>query len=269
MTDSAADFDPAFEPADKADRNRRRREIAQLVFERGRVTVDEIKERFGVSGVTARGDLDALAGSGNLVRSHGGAVSTLRPSANGAAAGTNSDERIRLAHAAIALIGSSETVMICPGGATIEMAKLMRTECPQSVTVITYSLQIASLLSEAPQVSLIMLGGLHRYPSGNFVGPHAEQMLKSLHARHCFLNTPGMRAETGVTTTDIMEAHLNQNMLEAASQVTLLAELASFGERSLALIADLDKINRVICDRSAPAADLAALRERGVEIVPV
>ncbi len=175
------------------------------------------------------------------------------------------DEQSRLAHSAVSLIEPLDTVMLCSGGATIEMANLIRTESARPVTVIGYSLQIASCLSDAPHVSLVMLGGLHRYPSGSFVGPHAEQMMRSLHAEHCFLNLPGVTVESGVTTADIMEAHLNQQMIEAASQVTVLAELKSIGHRSLARVTGFDKVTRVICDRRAPAGDIAALRALGVE----
>ena len=46
----------------------RRREILGLLGQNGRITVTELVERFGVSAVTARGDLDALSETGALVR---------------------------------------------------------------------------------------------------------------------------------------------------------------------------------------------------------
>ncbi|HEX4771644.1 MAG TPA: hypothetical protein VH351_12475 [Bryobacteraceae bacterium] len=49
-----------------------------------------------------------------------------------------------------------------------------------------------------------------RSPSTALVGPHTEQMLQSLHADHCFLNTVGVDVHLGLTTLDIMEAQLNQ-----------------------------------------------------------
>ena len=55
----------------------RLRRILQLLEERGRVTVRELVREFGVTTVTVRSDLDALAGLGSLQRSHGGAVRLL------------------------------------------------------------------------------------------------------------------------------------------------------------------------------------------------
>src|SRR5258708_32055234 len=60
----------------------RRRKILDLIEQKGQVTVRELVERFEVSAVTARGDLDALCSGGMAVRSHGGAVRKLDGSPN-------------------------------------------------------------------------------------------------------------------------------------------------------------------------------------------
>ena len=55
----------------------RRRKILDLIDQKGQITVRELAERFSVSAVTARGDLDALCSEELAVRSHGGAVRKL------------------------------------------------------------------------------------------------------------------------------------------------------------------------------------------------
>src|ERR1035437_5157898 len=55
----------------------RRRKILELIEQKGQITVRELVDRFAVSSVTARGDLDALCSEGMAVRSHGGAVRRL------------------------------------------------------------------------------------------------------------------------------------------------------------------------------------------------
>ena len=58
----------------------RRRKMLELIEQKGQITVRELVERFAVSSVTARGDLDALCSQGMAVRSHGGAVRKLEAS---------------------------------------------------------------------------------------------------------------------------------------------------------------------------------------------
>src|SRR5579862_1522145 len=60
----------------------RRRKILELIDQKGQITVRELVERFSVSSVTARGDLDALCSQGLAVRSHGGAVRELQASSD-------------------------------------------------------------------------------------------------------------------------------------------------------------------------------------------
>src|ERR1051326_2051772 len=60
----------------------RRRKILELIEQKAQVTVRELVERFSVSAVTARGDLDALCAQNMAVRSHGGAVRKLEVSAD-------------------------------------------------------------------------------------------------------------------------------------------------------------------------------------------
>jgi DeoR/GlpR family transcriptional regulator of sugar metabolism len=91
-------------------------------------------------------------------------------------------------------------------------------------------------------------------------------MLRSLQADHCFMSTVGLEADTGITTLDILEAHLNRSMLEAASEVTVLADSSKFGHRSLSVISDFRRIRRVITDQNAPSEQVQKLRVSGVDV---
>ncbi|MDQ2843885.1 MAG: DeoR/GlpR family DNA-binding transcription regulator [Acidobacteriota bacterium] len=250
----------------------RRREILTVLGQNGRISVEEVVNRFGVSAVTARGDLDALSESGSLVRSHGGAIRPLTAAPEHplrVREGMHHQEKVRVAQAAIQLIRPLQTVILCTGSTSAELAAQIRRQTPDNITVITYALNIASALADLPNLSLVMLGGFLRHPSTAFVGPHAEHMMHSLHADHCFMSTVGLDADVGLTTLDIMEAQLNQRMIASAAQVTVLADSSKFGHRSLSLIADFRDIRRVITDVGAPQAQVEKLRARGVEVLVV
>jgi DeoR family transcriptional regulator of aga operon len=248
----------------------RRREIVGVLEQNGRITVDEVARLFGVSAVTARGDLDALSSSGALVRSHGGGIKPLEATPAHplrVRASMHRSEKVRVVQAAWRLIRPFQTIILCTGSTSAELASQIQSRREQTITVITYALNIASMLADVPHVSLVMLGGFLRHPSTAFVGPHAEQMMQSLHADHCFMSTVGIDADLGLTTLDIMEAQLNQRMISSAAQVTVLADSSKFGHRSLSLISDFRNVHRVITDTSAPTAQVEKLRARGVEVI--
>lgn len=248
----------------------RRRQILGVLERNGRVTVDELVKRFGVSAVTARSDLDALSESGDLIRSHGGGIKPLTAAPEHPLKereGIHHEEKVRIAQAAAQLILPLQTVILCTGSTSAELARQIRKNGPGNLTVITYALNIAATLADMPNISLVMLGGFLRQPSTAFVGPHAEQMMHSLHADHCFMTTVGLDADLGLTTLDIMEAQLNRAMIHSASEVTVLADSSKFGRRSLSLICDFKQVNRLVTDTGAPEADVLKLRERGVDVV--
>jgi DeoR family transcriptional regulator of aga operon len=250
----------------------RRREILGVLGQNGRITVGEVVKLFGVSAVTARGDLDALSDTGALVRSHGGGIKPLTAGPEHPLRlreSMHQEEKMRIAQAARDLIQPTQTVIVCSGSTSAELAEQIKRNCPENVTVIAYALNVAARLAEAPKLTLVMLGGFLRQPSTAFVGPHAEQMMHSLHADHCFMSTVGLDPEIGLTTIDIMEAHLNRTMIQSAAEITVLADSSKFGLRSLSVICDFRSIQRVITDTGAPPLEVEKLRARGVEVVLV
>ena len=250
----------------------RRRQVAAMLEENGRITVDEVRRKFSVSAVTARADLDALSASGLLIRSHGGGI---RPLDSGpdyplkVRESIHREEKLRIAKAAIELIRPSETVILCTGSTSVEIANQLRRSTVENVAVITYALNIAAKLADAPHLSLIMIGGILRVVSNAFVGPQAEGMMDTLHADHLFLSAVGFDAEIGPTTIDILEAQLNSRMVRAAREVTVVADSSKWGLRSLAAITNLDKIHRVISDVAAPPQIVEQLKARGIHVVLV
>ncbi len=249
----------------------RRREIVNLLDRQGRVTVSELCKLFGISAVTARSDLDALHAGGLLVRSHGGGIRPVAgPDYPLKVRGTIlHEEKQRIAQAAAGLIKPFQTVIIGSGTTCAELASQIRRSTPEHLTIITYALNVAMRLSDAPNISLMLIGGIFRHVSNALVGPQAEQMISGLHADHCFLTTVGIDATIGVTTLDILEAQLDAKILAAGREVTILADSTKFGHRSLALIAGVDRLHRIITDTGAPQETVEEFRSRGVEVVVV
>jgi len=249
----------------------RRSRINELIETRERATVRELADRFGVSPVTIRGDLDALAKAGGVIRSHGGALRCeededipidLKQTLHRA-------EKMRIAEAAARLIRQGETIILDSGTTTAAIASRIGGLRLESLTVITNALNVASVLAPLPNVRLIMIGGLLRHVSSSLVGPQAEQVLRGLHADRLFLGVDSLDPEIGVMTPDVLEAQLNARMIEVSQEVVAVADASKFGRRSLSVIAGVEKLHKLITDTSASREAVAALRSRGVEVLLV
>jgi DeoR family transcriptional regulator of aga operon len=250
----------------------RRRRIREGVERNERATVEELVRQFGVSAVTIRGDLDALAEAGVLVRSHGGALRR-----DGAAGDIpipvketlRHPEKVRIAQAAVNLIRDGETVLLDSGTTTAEIARQIRFRRFDSLTVITNALNVATELSTLPSLRVIVVGGVLRHMSFSLSGPQAEQTLRGLHADRLFLGVDGIDPEIGLMTPDVLEAQLNACMIRIAREVVVVADSSKFERRSVSVIAKFDAVQRLITDVGAPRGVLAALRARGVEVIAV
>lgn len=249
----------------------RRRRIRELVADQGRVTVAALAAMFDISQVTARNDLNALAEIGAVVRTRGGALAQ-RDDEDlpiGVKQNLRRAEKVRIAEAAVQLIGEGQTIVLDSGTTTAEIAKQIRGLKLQSVNVITNALNIAVLLAGAPHVTLVMLGGVLRPSSYSLGGPQAEAALQGLHADILFLGFDGLDPEIGVMTPHLLEARLNSRMLEIARSVVAVGDSSKIGRRSLSVIAKIEQVDRIITDAGAAPEAVEALRSRGAQVVLV
>src|SRR3954453_21835857 len=98
-----------------------RRKILDLIQQKGQITVRDLVEKFSISAVTARGDLDALAADGMVVRSHGGAGRRLEASQDyplRLKETLHHAEKVRIGRAAAELIQNHETIILDSGTTT-------------------------------------------------------------------------------------------------------------------------------------------------------
>jgi len=249
----------------------RRRHIREMVAERGRITVAELVTMFDISQVTVRSDLNALAEIGAVVRTRGGALAQRADEdlPIGVKQTLRRAEKMRIAEAAVQLIGEGQTIVLDSGTTTAEIAKQIRGLKLQSINVITNALNIAVLLAGAPHVTLIMLGGVLRPSSYSLGGPQAEAALQGLHADILFLGFDGLDPEIGVMTPHLLEARLNSRMLEIARSVVAVGDSSKIGRRSLSVIAKIEQVDRIITDAGAAPETVEALRARGAQVVLV
>jgi DeoR family transcriptional regulator, aga operon transcriptional repressor len=250
----------------------RRRRILEMLDQAECITVSDLVERFGVSRVTARADLDCLAGEGALVRSHGGALKPMDPRSDyplQLKQTLHHAEKVRIAAAAAKLIHDGDTVAFDSGTTTCEIAKQIKRLNFRSLTVITNALNIANELSSLPWVSLIMTGGMLRHKSGSFTGPQAHETLRDLNADHLFLGADAIDVEAGLTTPDILGAQVALRMIELAREVTVVVDASKFGRHSLTLSGKIEDVGRVITDARVSPIHVDSLRQRGIEVIIV
>ena len=247
----------------------RRQRIVAYIEERNGATVGEIRERFGVSEATARRDLVLLSRQGRIERAHGGA--TPRRIRQGVGfpeppiierGKLQLEEKRRIGAAAARHVEDGDTIIVNGGTTTEHIVPHLGSR--HNLTVITNALNIGSLLSAYPAVTVVMLGGVLRHSSFSLLGLLAEDALANLRADKLFAGIPAIHPDYGLSNDDLAEAQMDRAIMASAREVTILADHTKFGRVATVRVALIRQVRRVITDDKTPADHLDALREQGV-----
>jgi DeoR/GlpR family transcriptional regulator of sugar metabolism len=243
----------------------RQERIRQLVEERGGVRVADVAVELGVSDMTVRRDIAALARRGLVARVHGGATATDGRSAEEPGFAVKSTlqlpEKAAIAAAAIALISPGDSVAISAGTTTHAVARCLRDHA--DLTVVTNSLPVAQELHDGSRVdrTVLLTGGV-RTPSDALVGPVAVAALHRLHVDWLFLGVHGIDERCGLTTPNLVEADTDRALVAAARRVVVVADSSKWGVVGLATIVDLEEVDVLVTDDGLPEDARKVVQDR-------
>jgi DeoR/GlpR family transcriptional regulator of sugar metabolism len=246
----------------------RQKQVCELIARRGECSIEELVEQFGVSGMTIRRDLQALAEQGKVMRTHGGAAMAERVSFEfefRKQLQRNQAAKRAIAATAAAQVKDGETVMLDSGTTTLELAKLLSER--QGLTIITNSLPIAAQLQYARQIEVLLLGGYLRASSPDLVGAITEANLETLRADAAFLGADGVDRHGGVYQEIPEVARMLTRMAASAGRVYVVADGSKLGKSALWRFGRLQDWAGLITEPTADRSLLASLRKAGVRVL--
>ncbi|MCP9949037.1 DeoR/GlpR family DNA-binding transcription regulator [Actinomadura madurae] len=248
----------------------RRRHILELVQRNGWMALRDLATAVGGSDVTVRRDLRVLAEQGLLVRARGGAFppGTLayEPS-YGEKARVAGAEKEAIAVAAAGMVEDGDTVVLGAGTTTERLAAHLVAR--RGLTVVTNSLAVAHTLARAPDVEVLLTGGVLRGSIRALVGGAAEQSLAGLRARVAFLSGNGLTAERGLSTPNMEVAMVDRALARAATEVVVLADATKVGVEAVYQTVPPGLMSALVSDAPVAGAELAALATGGVRVTAV
>jgi DeoR family transcriptional regulator of aga operon len=250
----------------------RRAHIRRLLAARGQVSVTELSEMLSVSPSTVRRDLGRMVNEGLAERHHGGAVASKAGVATSQPplrqrASEQLEEKRRIGQATAAMVQDGHTLFLTGGTTTMHVAAQLRGR--QGLTVITNALNIANMLADDPEITIIVIGGLLRKMELFLVGPIAEKALDGLRADMIIMSMRGIDPELGLTNDTLLESANDQRMIECASKLVIVADHTKFGRVAPAFVAPASAMDVLVTDSDAPEDILEELRESGVRVVVV
>lgn len=240
----------------------RRQEILRAVRS-GTAHVSDLAESFGVSEMTVRRDLGALARDGKLERVHGGAVETATEPGFSQIEVERFDIKDRLGIAAANMVQDGMTVMVDIGTSTLQLARHLH---GKQITVVTTNLAVVEELLPDGDIELVLPGGIVRRNYRSLVGVLAEDALRQIKSDILFMGTSGVDVEMGVWDTTMVEVPIKRLMIAGAQEVVLLADTAKFSMTGMVRVCGPESIDHIVTDAPLPAACRSAVDAAGIEV---
>jgi DeoR/GlpR family transcriptional regulator of sugar metabolism len=229
-------------------------------------SVEVLSERLGVSASTVRRDLATLQRHGRLARTYGGALvrDVFHERSFIESEQLNLGAKSAIAATAADLVPAAGTVFIDAGTTCLALAKLLVDRGP--LTVVTRGLEAALLLSRADGVEVVVVGGRVQPLSHGVVGPLSALALDRYHFDVAFLGADAVDPVRGLGEPTVDETWIKERASAVADQVVLLADASKLEQPAPAWL-QVEPSWTVVIDAAAPAAAVAHLRDRGVQVL--
>jgi DeoR family glycerol-3-phosphate regulon repressor len=235
-----------------ADVAARREAIMELARAQGRVSVDGLVARFGVTPQTIRKDLNDLAARRLLTRVHGGAVS---PSGT---ANVQYEKRRRIAAAAKAAIGRAAAALI-PDDASLFVNIGTTTEAVgealldhRGLLVITNNINVANRMRVFPRFEVIIAGGVVRASDGGIVGEATTDFIRQFRVDYAVIGASAIDPDGTLFDFDYREVKVAQAIMANARHVILVADATKFARNAPVRIGHLAEVAMLVTDGAPP-----------------
>jgi DeoR family transcriptional regulator of aga operon len=252
----------------------RQYEIMKLLELKQQATIMELAEKFNVSQMTIRRDLDQLQSEGRIQRSHGGAVKVKRfmGSDYDQRANENKAEKIAIARDAVRHIQDGMSIILDAG--TTVAAMVEELEKFNGLKIITRDLHTALLLSNEQRFGsfdVYCTGGRLSKWAYSLDGIYAEKMLASLTVDVAFLTCEAISHAKGAMAWSPVLVGARQTAMNAADKNILLVDSTKFSYNSLAIFASLDSFDEIITENGLDEDEAEVYVTAGypIRIVPV
>jgi len=248
----------------------RKRRILEELAGRGTCSYQQLADLLGVSTMTVRRDVDALAKRRRVIKTVGG-VQEAGPASTWYESDIQSRmtdrirEKIAIAECALELIGERQTLFLDGGTTCIQLAKRIADQ-RKGLTIVTNSVFVCLELGRSQDNVVVSQGGQFDANSGSFVGVSSEEAASKYFVDVAFTSTKGFLPHEGTFESSTSTFRIKRIVASQCARLVLLVDHSKFGQRALSRVLDVSQIHDVVTDDLTPDHYLAELRGRNVSV---
>lgn len=226
----------------------RQAEIVKLARGAGRVVVEDLVARFGVTPQTIRKDLNELCDLGVLQRFHGGAMFAAGVVNLGYENRRHiaSDAKRLIGEHAARLIPNSCSLFINIGTTTEEVARALHRH--HGLMVITNNLNVAQLLRGYSNIEVIVAGGVLRHADGGIVGEATVEFIRQFKLDFAVMGVSAIDTDGSLLDYDFREVSVTRAIMATSRRSMLVADAMKFSRSAPVRIGHLSDLDYLVTD---------------------
>ncbi len=246
----------------------RRNQILDTLRANGRVRVSELSEKYGISEVSIRNDLETLENQGFLCRVHGGAVMINKSYIN-----MNLDERFttnavnkrQLADKIADCVDDNDIIMMNAGTTLIYVLRAIQDK--KNITIVTNSIQNALEAMSYHSFNVILLGGQLDEKYQYTHGLDTLKQLDKYHAVKGIFSVDGINSVTGLSLYYSNEIEVINKMMDLVDSVIIAADSSKIGKNTFTRVSSTSKVDVIVTNKSDNTEEIRKLKEKGIKII--
>lgn len=229
--------------------NFREPDILEIARKEGKVTVENLALRFGVTVQTIRRDLSDLANEGKLERVHGGAVLTSSVVNIGYEdrRGLHDEAKGDIARRCAQTIPDGASMFLNIGTSTEALARALLHH--QNIMVVTNNMNVANILAANPNCQIIVTGGTLRRSDGGLVGNIAISTTEQFKVDFAVIGCSALDEDGDLLDFDVQEVSVSKAIVRQARKTYLVADHSKFHRKAPIRIASLKDITSFFTDK--------------------
>lgn len=245
--------------------------IMEVLSQQKKVEVEELTERFNVTGTTIRSDLRELQKRNLVRRTHGGAilkelgVQAFTDPMYADRIERNLEQKISIGKVAAAMVGDDDFVLIDDGSTTLQVVRAMDPET--KATFLTNGLDICYELVKETSATVYSSGGKVDKNDFSFYGLVALDVTSKFNGTKAILGVSALSLTRGITSPSEEKAELKRAMIKHADQVILVADHTKIDSSSFIEVAPLDAIDILITDNEVSSDFITQIEDLGIEVI--
>ncbi|WP_196593270.1 DeoR/GlpR family DNA-binding transcription regulator [Pectinatus sottacetonis] len=260
--------------------------ILEHIKEHGKITTQQICEKFSVSATTARNDMKELEEKQLITRTHGGATlgeSQLKNSTNSNLTFSVSESednsysflfrkkkcieaKKHIAEKALSFITDRGSVYLDSGTTSLAIAEKL-VAIKKKLIVITHGIHIMSALIKNPDITVIFVGGIVGKDAAYIEGTLGAGIFDNLIIDIAFLSGYGLTMKSGLTDFNPYEVELKRLVVKHSHKIIALADASKFDIISTASFCPTENIDTIITDPSVSPDVLKEYQNKNINIV--